>query len=73
VTKETTVVSPDGTTYTTRTEAETGMKTLNSPLLKSRFDHAGSAVTATTRTANPSGDAATRMIATASSVSTKKR
>ena len=45
----------------------------NSPLLKSRFDHAGSAVTATTRTANPSGDAATRMIATASSVSTKKR
>jgi hypothetical protein len=28
VTKETTVVSPDGTTYTTRTEAETGMKSI---------------------------------------------
>ena len=28
VTKETTVVNPDGTTYTTRTEAEAGMKTL---------------------------------------------
>ena len=28
VTKETTVVNPDGTTYTTRTEAEAGMKTI---------------------------------------------
>jgi hypothetical protein len=28
VTKEMTVVNPDGTTYTTRTEAETGMKTI---------------------------------------------
>ena len=34
----------------------------NSPLLKSRYDQAGSAVTAMTRTANLSG--ATRMIAT---------
>jgi len=28
VTSETTVVNPDGTTYTTRTEAETAMKTV---------------------------------------------
>ena len=42
--------------------------TLNSPLLKSLFDQPGSAVTAMTRTANPSGAAATRMIATASPV-----
>ena len=40
----------------------------NSPLLKSLFDQPGSAVTAMTRTANPSGAAATRMIATASPV-----
>jgi hypothetical protein len=41
---------------------------LNSALLKSRFGQLGSAVTAMTRMANPSGDAATRIIATASSV-----
>jgi hypothetical protein len=28
ITKETTVVNPDGTTYTTRTEAESAMKTI---------------------------------------------
>jgi hypothetical protein len=28
MTKETTVVNPDGTTYTTRTEAESAMKTI---------------------------------------------
>ena len=40
----------------------------NSPLLKSLCDQPGSAVTAMTRTAKPSGDAAIRMIDTASSV-----
>jgi hypothetical protein len=42
--------------------------TPNSPLLKSCFDQAGSAATATTRMASPSRGAATRMIATASAV-----
>jgi cobalt-zinc-cadmium resistance protein CzcA len=41
---------------------------LSSPLLKSCFDQAGSAATATTRMASPSRGAATRMIATASAV-----
>ena len=45
----------------------------NSPLLKSLFYRPGSTVTATTRMANPSGEAATRMIATAGPVSTNKR
>ena len=44
-----------------------------SPLLKSLFYRPGSTVTATTRMANPSGEAATRMIATAGPVSTNKR
>jgi len=48
-------------------------KTFSSPLLKSRSDQAGSAVPTMTRMANPSGSATTRMIATASSVSTKNR
>lgn len=40
----------------------------NGPLLKSLFDQPVSAVAATTRMANPSAEAATRMIATASPV-----
>jgi AIPR protein len=45
----------------------------NSPLLKSRFGQPGSAVTAMTRMANPSGDTAMRMIAAVCSVWTNSR
>jgi DNA-binding NarL/FixJ family response regulator len=41
---------------------------LNSPLLKWQFDQAGSSETTINRMAKPSPDAATRMIAAASSV-----
>ena len=44
-----------------------------SPLLKSRFGQPGSAVTAMTRMANPSGDTAIRMIAAVCSVWTNSR
>jgi hypothetical protein len=46
---------------------------LNSPLLKCRFDQAGSSATTITRMAKPSPDAATRMVTAASSVWTKSR
>ena len=46
---------------------------VSSPLLKSRFGQPGSAVTAMTRMANPSGDTAIRMIAAVCSVWTNSR
>ena len=49
------------------------VRRLSSPLLKSRFGQPGSAVTAMTRMANPSGDAAMRMIAAVCSVWTNSR
>jgi predicted site-specific integrase-resolvase len=53
--------------------ANTDRPGLNSPLLKSRFGQPGSAVTAMTRMANPSGDTAMRMIAAVCSVWTNSR
>jgi 3-hydroxyisobutyrate dehydrogenase len=56
------------------TEAALGNQmNLNSPLLKSLFYRPGSAVTATARTMNPSGETATRMVAAAGPVSMNKR